>query len=229
MELNASFFEGDVYREQVEELECFRHIGTAISREVEGVDRLLDLGNGGVFAYETECAREVVAVDLFLEDLPASRFPANVTPRNGDALALEEEPESYDAVLIGFLFHHLVGSRPDDLMANIRRVLADAERLLRPGGRLIVPESCVPAWFYRVERALFRPLTAITKTGLMSHPATLQVTYPMLLELVAERFESPRGYPIPTGRWLSQFGHRWPAALTPARPYMVTASRASGA
>ncbi len=225
MELNASFFGGDTYREQVQQLDCFRHIGTAISREVAGAGRLLDVGNGGVFAYETERVREVVAVDLFLEQLPASRFPANVTRRNGDALALEETPDSFDAVLVGFLFHHLVGSRPEDVLANIRQALAEAERVLRPGGRLIVAESCVPAWFYRVERALFRPLSAIVRAGLMRHPATLQVTYDMLEELVGERFESTRGYPIPTGRWLSQFGHRWPSALTPARPFMVVARK----
>ena len=132
-------------------------------------------------------------------------------------------------MLIGFLFHHLVGSRPKDVLVNIRRVLAEAERVLRPGGRLVVPESCVPPWFYRVEQALFRPLSAVTRTGVMRHPATLQVTYEMLVELVGERFESTHGYPIPTGRWLSQFGRRWPAALTPARPFMVTARKAPAA
>ena len=43
------------------------------------------------------------------------------------------------------------------MVANVRRAIAEAERVLEPGGRLIVAESCVPAWFYPVERALFGP------------------------------------------------------------------------
>jgi hypothetical protein len=59
----------------------------------------------------------------------------------------------------------------------------------------------------------------------MRHPATLQLTYDLLEALIAERFEVVRGYPIRTGRWLSQFGHRWPSALTPARPFLVVARK----
>jgi SAM-dependent methyltransferase len=223
VELNERFFTDEDYRQQVAELDTYRYIRTAITREVAGIGRLIDIGNGGVFEYETDLVGEIVAVDLFLERLPPSRFPANVRARNGDALALDEPSDSFDAALVAFLYHHLVGARAGEILANVRRSLAEAERVIRPGGTLIVGESCVPPWFYRVERTLFRPLSLLTRTGLMRHPATLQLTYDLLESLIAERFEVIRGYPIRTGRWLSQFGHRWPSALTPARPFLVVA------
>ena len=40
--------------------------------------------------------------------------------------------------------------RPDDSITNIRRAIAEAARVLEPGGRLVVAESCVPRWFYAI-------------------------------------------------------------------------------
>lgn len=224
--LNERFFAGsDDYADQVAELDTYRYIRTAITREVAGTRRLLDVGNGGVFEYDTALVDEIVAVDLFLESMAPSRFPANVTPRDGDALALSEPAESFDAVLVAFLYHHLVGATPAGLIDNVRQSLAESHRVVRPGGTLIVGESCVPPWFYAVERVMFRPLTLATRIPRMNHPATLQLPYDLLESLVAERFEILRGYPIRTGRWLSQFGRRWPSALTPARPYLIVARK----
>ncbi len=188
---------------------------------------MLDVGNGGVFQYDTGLVERIVAVDLFLDRLPASRFPPNVTPRKGDALALEEADESFDAVLEALLYHHLVGADPDAFIANVRRAIAEAARVVRPGGLLIVAESCVPRWFYAVERVLFKPLTALARTPLLGgHPATLQLPFELLVELVGERFEVVRAYRVPPGRWTTQFGRRWPTALTPARAFMVVGRKA---
>jgi SAM-dependent methyltransferase len=223
---NEEFFSGELYGRHVSGLDTYALIREAINREVEGIERLLDVGNGGVFEYDTGLVGSVVAVDLFLDKLPASRFPENVTPRRGDALALDEPDGSYDAVLEAFLYHHLVGHSAAELTENVRTAISEATRALRPGGRLIVAESCVPGWFYGVERVMFKPLALASRTPLLGgHPATLQLTLPALRELVAERLEVERAYAIPTGRWLTQFGRRWPTRLTPARPYIVVASK----
>ena len=89
-------------------------IREAVTREVAGTGLLLDVGNGGVFDYDTTKVDRIVAVDLFLDRLPASQFPANVTARKGDALSLDEPDDSYEVVLEALLYHHLVGRRPDD-------------------------------------------------------------------------------------------------------------------
>jgi SAM-dependent methyltransferase len=226
-EQNAEFFAGGQHARDAAVLDTFRLIREAITREVAGCGRLLDVGNGGVFEYDTTLVEEIVAVDLFLDRLPPSHFPPNVTPRKGDALALDEPDGAYDAVLQALLYHHLVGTDPGGLIANVREAIAGAERALKPGGRLVVAESCVPRWFYAVERLLFRPLVALAKTRLLGgHPAVLQLPLEQVVELVGERFEVERAYKVPAGRWTTQFGRRWPTALTPARAYIVVGRKA---
>jgi SAM-dependent methyltransferase len=227
-EQNAEFFARDKHGRDVAELDTYRLIREAITREVSGADRLLDIGNGGVFEYETDRVNEIVAVDLFLDRLPTEHFPPNVTPRRGDALSLDEPDDAYDMVLEALLYHHLVGARPGDSIVNIRRAIAEAARVLRPGGRLVIAESCVPTWFYGFERLMFRPLTVLARTRLLGgHPAVLQLPFDLLTSLVAERLEVERAYRIPIGRWITQFGRRWPSALTPARAVIVVARKAA--
>jgi len=227
-EQNAEFFARDKHGRDVAELDTYRLIREAITREVSGTSRLLDVGNGGVFEYDTEEIEEIVAVDLFLDRLPTEHFPGNVTPRKGDALSLDEPDAAYDVVLEALLYHHLVGSRAADSIVNIRRAIAEAERVLRPGGCLVVAESCVPPWFYAFERAMFRPLTALARTRLLGgHPAVLQLPFGLLTGLVGERLRIERAYRVAIGRWTTQFGRRWPSALTPARAVIVVGRKAS--
>ena len=227
---NAEFFVRDKHGQDVAALDTYRNIREAVTRELAGTEVLLDVGNGGVFDYDTEQVGEIAAVDLFLDQLPASHFPPNVTPRTGNALDLDDPDGSYDVVLEALLYHHLVGRRPSDSIGNIRRALAEAERVLRPGGRLVVAESCVPRWFYEFERLMFRPLVLLARTPLLGgHPAVLQLPFSLLRQLIGERLEIERAYYVPMGRWVTQFGRRWPTALTPIRAVIVAARKRGGA
>jgi SAM-dependent methyltransferase len=223
---NREFFAGERWSQQISEIDTYRLIRKEIEAELEDTGTLLDVGNGGVFEYDPGLIGAIVAVDLFLSKIPAEEFPTNVEARDGDALSLSDPDDSYDAVLHSFLYHHLVGDTPGALLGNVRRAIAEAERVLKPGGRLIVPEGCVPRWFYALEKVGFRPLVGLSKTQLLGgHPPTLLMPPDLVASLISERLTVVKGERIPVGRWVSHFGRRWPAALTPARPYLIVATK----
>jgi SAM-dependent methyltransferase len=222
--MNATFFADNAdYAQKVATMATYRNIRSAIDREITGVESMVDIGNGGVFDYETSLAGSIIAVDLM--EQPAAPMPANCEYRKGSALALPEADGRHDAALMVMLFHHLTGAGAADLPLNVAAALREAARVIQPGGRLIVVESCVPRWFYSAEQILFAPLRLVARTRLLDHPPTLQLHPDLLRELVSESFDVEQLKPIPTGPWLMQFGRRWPTALTPARPYLLTARR----
>jgi ubiquinone/menaquinone biosynthesis C-methylase UbiE len=217
---NASFFRDHLtsYGTNVRELDTYRRIREYTSEAVKHCHTLLDIGNGGVFDYDTAIVNSIVAIDLFFDELsPGYRKPPNVTFKAGSALDLPAHDASFDCVLMVMLLHHLIGNTVQESLNNTRRALEQAWRVLQPGGRLVIVESCVPKWFYTVERIVFRPATAVINR-LFSHPATLQ--YPpgllegMLADLGPDRCDVAV---IPKGRWVLQYGVRWPSFLTPVR------------
>jgi SAM-dependent methyltransferase len=222
---NSDYFDAnELYAQRVASLETYREIRRAIEPEIAGASHLLDVGNGGVFAYDTALAERIVGVDLFLSD--AQLPPAeNVVMRRGDALALDEADASFDCVLEVALFHHLIGTDVASTMSNIRLAVEEAHRVLEPGGRLIVMESCVSERAFAVEQRLFGALKLLARTPLIHHPATLQFPPTTIAGIIDGRFGNAQATPIPMGRWILQFGVPWPTMLTPARHYLFTATR----
>jgi SAM-dependent methyltransferase len=222
---NEDFFRGnDTYARNVTRLETYMNISAAVSNAIAGARRLLDVGNGGVFVYNTTLATDIVGVDLFLGDHAPSATPANVVLRQGDALMLPEPDESYDVVLHNSVFHHLVGRDVDATIANIRCAIGQARRVLEPGGKHVVMESCVGRGAFAVERRLFGALRTLSATPFFSHPPVLQFPVETITQLLHERFDRVDVSPIPVGRWIIQFGLRWPTLLTPARLFLFVAT-----
>jgi SAM-dependent methyltransferase len=226
IEKNVSFFRDNLqdYSASIEVLDTYRNIRAFANEALSGVGRLLDVGNGGTFDYDVRLVRELVAVDLFLEDLASTSFPKNVRVKNGCALDLPEPDESFDAVIFSMLMHHLVGKTVDESVANITRAIAEAFRVLKPGGRLIIIESCVPEWFYAFERVVF-PLAAKVIGVLSQHPLTLQYPPATITGMLRRHADRTECIAIPAGRWILQFGRKYPSALTPARPYRLLAHK----
>src|SRR5947208_14555765 len=104
-----------------------------------GDERALDVGTGaGALAIAlAPLVREVVGVDLVPELLAEGRkrAPANVELVEGDATALPFDRASFDVVTTARTLHHV--SRPE-------RVLAEADRVLRPGGTMLVVDQLAP-------------------------------------------------------------------------------------
>jgi len=217
---NATFFRDNLeeYSSHIEALDTYRNIREFTNEALLGIDRLLDIGNGGTFDYDVGLVRELVALDLFLEELPDGAFPSNVRPRNGSALAVPEPAESFDGVILSMLIHHLVGKNIEESIANVRVAIAEAFRVLKPGGKLIIIESCIPAWFYTFEKALF-PLASKVIEHLLDHPLTLQYPPAMILNILKKHATEVECNAIPVGKWVLQYGFKFPTALTPVTPY----------
>ena len=104
-----------------------------------GEERALDVGTGaGALALAlAPLVGEVVGVDLVPELLAEARkrAPANAEFIEADALALPFPSDSFDLVATARTFHHV--ARPE-------LVLAEACRVLRPGGTLLVVDQLAP-------------------------------------------------------------------------------------
>jgi SAM-dependent methyltransferase len=227
---NIAFFREhhEAYRQNIQALDTYASIRTAINDALRGVQRLLDIGNGGVFDYDTTIVPSIVALDLFFEEPPAAfACPPNVTLKTGSALAIPEPSDSFDGVLMVMLIHHLVGPTVDDSLGNVEGACREAFRVLRPGGKLIVVESCVPSWFYAFERLVF-PLASRFIGRFLPHPMTLQYPTPVIAEVLEKHGRAIEVLPIPKGRWVFQYGYKYPSRLTPANPYRFIANKSSG-
>jgi len=222
---NISFFREHhhLYEQNINELDTYIAIRASVNQALQGINQLLDIGNGGVFDYETSLVRTIVALDLFFDHLPASfSRPANVTLRTGSALNIPEQDDTFDGVLIVMLIHHLVGRTVKESIRNVDQAVREAFRVLRPGGRLIILESCVPRWFYLFENAVF-PFAAAVINAILPHPATLQYPASLIRSILRRHSPSVEVLRIPKGRYILQFGYKFPSILTPAIPYRFIA------
>jgi ubiquinone/menaquinone biosynthesis C-methylase UbiE len=104
-----------------------------------GDERALDVGTGaGAFALAlAPLVREVVGIDVVPELLAEARkrAPANMELVEGDAMALPFGPDSFDVACTARTLHHV--GRPE-------QVLAELDRVLRPGGTMVVVDQLAP-------------------------------------------------------------------------------------
>jgi SAM-dependent methyltransferase len=207
------FADNDGYAEAQSGLAHYRHIARTVRHELRGVERLLDVGNGGFFNYDVAVPRHVTAVDLFLADGPG---PApNTTFRRGSLLDLPFPDGSFDCVLVQSVFHHVTGATAADNHRNMRRGMRELHRVLEPGGKALIVEATVGRLFHAFERLAYRPLLAVKRGG---HPVTFQFRAADLIAAAGEAgFELDEYGYVPRGWFVLQYGYRWPTVLTPAR------------
>ncbi len=226
LDANKRYFLKNIeeYKRNIETLDTYVRLRGRVSEKLSGIGRMLDIGNGGVFDYDASRVGEIVALDLFFDklppDLPAKVFPPNARAKTGSALDIPEPDGSFDAVLMVMLIHHLVGRTVADCRSNARRAIGEASRVLKPGGRFILVESCVPRWFYGLERLAYRPSTKLLPL-LSSHPPTLQYAADDLRGMVAEFLPRVEVERVPLGRHVMLHGVKVPSVLTPVQVHIL--------
>ncbi len=219
---NIAFFRDNVqeYGKNVQELDTYVAIRASINDALTGVSRLLDIGNGGVFDYDVNLVPEILALDLFLDDIDTARYPSHITFKAGSALQIPESTESFDGVIMVMLLHHLVGNTVAESLINVNTSIQEAIRILKPGGKLIIVESCIPEWFYVFEKFIF-PLASKIINIILPHPITLQYPVGTIKNIMSEHSSNIEVLRIPKGKWVLQYGYKFPSILTPVNPYRL--------
>jgi SAM-dependent methyltransferase len=210
------------YHKLVGELDTYVFTADALRGELGG--RVVDIGGGGVFNYDVARLEQVVVVDIAEELACHTDWPPNVLFKWGDAVDLPLESGQFDTVLLQLILHHLA----EDSFAATRdrnhRAIAAAARVLKPGGRLVIIESCLPKIWEQAERLLFPAFRFFLRR--INHPLVFQWNWNTLAGFTREAgFEDLRLTRVPQGRWVIQLRHKWPTALTPIQLYKLVATK----
>jgi SAM-dependent methyltransferase len=173
VEKNKGFFaDNEAYARSIDGLETYRNIRAAVNREIAG-RRGSSTSATAASLTMTRASSPRSSASIFFSTATRRRGCLR-TSRYGDAPRLDEPDAGYDGVLLVMVLHHLVSGDVDGSVDNIRQAIREARRVLEPGARLILVESCVSRRAYAVERRLFGALRAVVSTRLMRHPPTLQ-------------------------------------------------------
>ena len=194
--------------------ELYQHCGTTLDGEIHG--RVLDIGSGGIFNYNTAHAQRLVALDYSIEAIDRQLLPENSILIQGDGTKLPFRTGSFDTVIMQFLIHHLALHTHEQTVQNVTKCLQESSRVLHPGGKLLVVESCLPDVLELVERLLY-PLTR-RSLKLVGQPMVFQFSTRAFERLVQQQMVNPiTTVPISIGKFISQFGMRVPGWMSPCQ------------
>ena len=176
---------------------------------------VMDIGNGGVFVYDTSRTRRVIALDCAREMLDRIDDP-KVEKRVGDARNLSDvEDASLDVVLFIFSIHHMAGGNVEESKNILGEILSSAVRVLRPGGHLIIAEPVCSPFIFRIEAFLY-PLVRRFLARSDVEPI-LFYSVPYLEDAIAHHFDSSTtelvSERLPLDGWTDPLGGTFPGLL----------------
>jgi hypothetical protein len=190
----------------------------SLNSVLEGINRLLHIGDGSIFDCDARIIPSIVALDLLFDDLPTSFCCSmDVTLKAGSALSTPGRNESFDGLLLAMLIHHLVGKILKGSVEYIRRAVGEAFRVLQPGERPITLKFYVPQRFYRLEGALF-PLVAALINAILSHAAAPRCPASLHARMLKQHTTNLAVCRIPKGQCTLRFGYKIPSVVTPTNP-----------
>jgi SAM-dependent methyltransferase len=203
-------------------LDTYQFSARMLEGELAGC--VLDIGNGGVINYDLQPLDRVVVVDIAPAVGEKLQNLGKVFFQCGDALALPAAAETFDTVLLQQLIHHLAEKQAAETESRARKACAEAYRALRPGGKVVIMESCLPKAWEKLERLLFPFFCVFLNT--IGHPLVFQWNWESISSFLADAgFVQIETTHCPLGKWIIHFGIKWPTALTPACLCKITARK----
>ena len=221
---NIKFFSQNTkYKKNIEEIDTYKILYKEITSHVSGSKKLIDIGHGGCFDYDTKQALEIIGLDLD-EMTDKNSIPKNVKLIVGSALNIPNNLNNFDTALMVMLIHHLIGSDVNENFINLQNCIHETKKTLKPNGKIIIVESCVPKWFFLIEKILFKP-TSYLINKFLKHPPAFQFTKEIIIEnLKKEKFKNIECKKIKQGKFILQYGFKFPTLLTPVETIIFTAN-----
>jgi SAM-dependent methyltransferase len=192
----------------------YRRISELVSPAVAGKD-VLDIGNGGFFPYDTRAAKSVTVLDISPAMLDRIHVP-NIQKVVGDARVLAAIPSaSQDVVLYLLCLHHICGRNRSESLDILKEIFASAERVLRPGGCVIIAEPVTGGWVHALQKAAF----GMTRRVLASRGVPMIFFHKA--DDVADRLSAGLGIgsadvhrtPLPVTGWVDPLGGSFPGLV----------------
>lgn len=117
--------QGTVYKNTKKEIDLL----------MQGANRVLDIGNGGVINYNYENLKQLTCLDISVNQKSAEYYQNNKNIQfiEGNALDLNIPKDSYDVVIIQYVLHHLAGKTVAETIDNMGICIDEAMRVLRGG------------------------------------------------------------------------------------------------
>jgi len=218
---NIKFFDKNTnYQKNIYNIDTYKNIYIEISKKLKGTNKLLDIGHGGTFDYNTRLINRIVGVDLSY--MNEKKLPKNIKLIKGNVLNLPNNLKSFDKVLMNMLLHHLTGENISQNFSNLRKSIKQTKKTLKKKGELIIVESCVPKWFNLFEKLVYK-FASLVLLKFMNHPPVFQYTKEQILEeLIEQGFEKIEYKIIKQGKFILQFGYKFPTFLTPVKTVIFT-------
>lgn len=220
---NIEFFSQNTkYQQDVNNIDTYKILYEIITQYVKDTNKLLDIGHGGSFDYDTSQVNKITGLDLD-HMIEVKNIPKNIKLEIGSALDVPNDLLNFDAVLLVMLLHHLIGNDVNENLENLEKCISESKKTLSQDGKIIIVESCVPKWFYSIEKLLFKPSSYLINKFL-KHPPAFQYTKEIIFNVLEKNgFKNIKYEKIKQGKFILQYGFKFPTFLTPVETVVFTA------
>ncbi len=219
---NAKFFNENLnYRHNINNIDTYQNIRNEVSKILSGTEKLLDIGHGGVFDYNTDKINKIVGLDL--DFMNSSFLPNNIKLVKGSVLEIPPEVKTFDKVFINMLLHHLCGENIKENFYNLNKCFFEIKKTIKNKGEIVIVESCVPLWFNLIEKLIYK-FTYKFILKFFKHPPVFQYTISQIKNALINNGYKLKNYKIlKQGKYILQFGYKFPTFLTPVKTVIFRA------